>query len=308
MRQIDKSLGRSIYKKLAVYEDKYGRLKGISKAACRESFVEQLVESVRRIKFIDSMNWRNAPFHPDRPNPKGDIFDPYRGAIVLRQNGQIDEAFWLTFLSVHFGKNKRTKWGLLKAVYGGLEGSPIWTWDRVTTHQKDFRRWLKKNSTAIDDSGNFGNHRKYESKDEIADVVESYIRWIGPTSNHELMIKSAEESAGKNPRELFDYLYKSMKVAQFGRTGKFDYLTMIGKLKLANIEPKSTYMIGATGPYAGACLLFSGDISKKLNRNEVSSKLATLEKTLNFYFGMQILEDALCNWQKSPCVFEPFRG
>jgi len=47
-------------------------------------------------------------------------------------------------------------------------------------------------------------------------------------------------------------------VERFGRTAKFDYLTMVGKLGLAAIEPGSTYMQGATGPLKGARLLFGG--------------------------------------------------
>ena len=36
-------------------------------------------------------------------------------------------------------------------------------------------------------------------------------------------------------------------------------LTMVGKLQLANIEPGSTYMNGATGPLDGGRLLFGND-------------------------------------------------
>jgi len=36
--------------------------------------------------------------------------------------------------------------------------------------------------------------------------------------------------------------------------------------------------------------------------------LVQLEAELQIPMGMQVLEDALCNWQKSPDLFVPFRG
>ena len=91
-------------------------------------------------------------------------------------------------------------------------------------------------------------------------------------------------------------------VARFGRTARFDYLTMVGKLGLAAIEPPSTYMEGSTGPVRGARLLFGG----RENATTLDSWLVELEAEL--HVGMQVLEDALCNWQKSPNEFKPFRG
>ena len=39
-------------------------------------------------------------------------------------------------------------------------------------------------------------------------------------------------------------------VQRFGRLGKFDFLTMLGKLGIAPIEPGITFLKGATGPLA----------------------------------------------------------
>ena len=51
------------------------------------------------------------------------------------------------------------------------------------------------------------------------------------------MIQEAHKLVGQNPYETFDDLYRSMvAVDRFGRLGKFDYLTMLGKLGFAPIE------------------------------------------------------------------------
>lgn len=52
----------------------------------------------------------------------------------------------------------------------------------------------------------------------------------------------------------------------------------------------------------GARLLFGGDESTR----KLDLWLVQLGAQLNV--GMQVLEDALCNWQKSPEKFRPFRG
>jgi hypothetical protein len=95
-------------------------------------------------------------------------------------------------------------------------------------------------------------------------------------------------------------------VKRFGRTARFDYLTMLGKLGLAAIQPGSAYMQDATGPVTGAQLLFGGSKNSNLKKKDLDQWLIQLDGHLNV--GMQVLEDSLCNWQKSPSRFKPFRG
>lgn len=66
-------------------------------------------------------------------------------------------------------------------------------------------------------------------------------------------------------------------------------------------------MSGATGPLAGAILLFGNQTSGATPR-EIDRWLTELGERLGIYMGMQVIEDALCNWQKSPNLFVPFRG
>jgi hypothetical protein len=81
---------------------------------------------------------------------------------------------------------------------------------------------------------------------------------------------------------------------------------MLGKLDLAAVEPGSAYLGGATGPVSGARLLFAGDKGADLSPDYLDTQLVELDARLGV--GMQVLEDALCNWQKSPANFRPFRG
>lgn len=283
-------------------------LPGIASAQNREAFVEQLIESIRRIEYITAICRQNLS--ELRRDPRSNVFDPLKGALVCMRNGEIDEAFWLVFLSVHFGKHGRDGWRLTREIYGALGGRASWTWARVSAGVNRFRDWLDDNKDEI--TGRFGNHRKYESLNARSPagtgrVIESYVRWIHPPRSHEMLIRECLVHAGGDRRLQFDCLYHSMSAVQrFGRTARFDYLTMLGKLGLAAIEPGSVYMAGATGPFTGACLLFTGAKSSHTTRAELDGRLVTLGGRLNV--GMQVLEDALCNWQKSPGRFVRFRG
>jgi alpha-glutamyl/putrescinyl thymine pyrophosphorylase-like protein len=307
LRPRDKVRASKLEAKLRAFDGSTRALPGIRNDKRRESFLEQLVESVRRIEFVSFL--RDEKFDAGRADPSKDIFDPLRAAVYWARKGKLDEAFWLVFLFVHFGKHQKDGWRLARDVYGALGGTP-WTWERVSKNPDAFVSWLAANQGKL--NGRFGNHRKYESLNAnspkgTAAVVKSYVNWVGPSRSHWDLIRQAHKEVGQEPGETFDWLYRSMKqVQRFGRLGIFDYLTMLGKLGLAPIEPPSAYLSGATGPLKGARLLFANDPKARLSAKTLDDYLRELNGQLGV--GMQALEDSLCNWQKSPNKFTPFLG
>ena len=312
MRPKDRELARQLDAALSAFDRDVRRLPGIREQARRQALLEQIVESVHRIQYVSVVD-QNEPsaFYT---NPSNEFFDPLKAAMVRRREGQIDEAFWLVFVFVHFGRGGRTGWRLARDVYGRLGQGDAWTWARVSANPGEFRRWLAANQNILHGGDGiprkFGNHRKYQSLDARSEfgtgaAFESYVNWVRPHGSHRALIEDAQNRSGNDRRKTFRFLYRSMKaVASFGRTARFDYVTMIGKLRLANVEPDSTYMSGATGPVQGARLLFGANMAPAT----LDKLLLELEPHLNLPFGMQVLEDALCNWQKSPDSFVPFRG
>jgi len=308
MRKRDKNSFEAIYKKLDT-ETHNGNLPGLEQAGAIESIALQIIESQRRIDFVKTTAMR--PLSPERANPNSTIFDPIRAAIINRRQGDIDEASWLVFLSTHFGHNLRTKWRLTRDVYGAL-GKKKWTWARVSHDPHHFRKWLDENQATLRGGDgvkrSFGNHRKYTSLDAwkqnaTGHAVTTYVDWIQANGGHELLFEKTLANSLGDGGAAFDELYRSMHVvASFGRIGRFDYLTMIGKTGISPITPPSPYLNGATGPLLGARLLFGGNG----NVAEYERKMINLGKILGF--NMQVMEDSICNWQKSPIKFKPFRG
>jgi hypothetical protein len=270
------------------------------------SFVAQLIDSLQRIEYVHKV--RARPISPLRADPKSELFDPIRAAILMAASGQREESFWLVFLATHCGRNLNTEWLLARELYGAREDAP-WTWMRVAADPKAYGEWLEGNRALI--QGKFGNHRKYESLKQgrrgTGTVVKTYVEWVKRYGSHDELIRSALAEAKGAPRQAFGLLYDSMAaVMSFGRTGRFDYLTMLAKVGLAAIDADSTYMNEATGPKKGARLLFDGQIDSNTGTRVLETRVAALEKHLGV--GMQVMEDAMCNWQKSPGRYRPFRG
>jgi Alpha-glutamyl/putrescinyl thymine pyrophosphorylase clade 3 len=294
---------------LKKFDSEVERLSGIANPVARSVLVEQIIESLRRIEFVHVV--RDGKIDTRRADPSSHLFDPIRAAAFWMRKGQLDEAFWLIFLSTHFGKHARYGWDLTRAVYGGSKRQ-TWTWKRVNQDVNAFRAWLSDNEVDLREKYAFSNHRKYQSLSAHSDVgtgavVASYVNWVAPPRGPGQMIQEIHRNVGQDPRAVFDCLYTSMdSVMGFGRLGKFDFLTMLGKLGLAPIEPGSAYLVGATGPLQGARLLFTNNAKAKVSPRELDARLAKLDSYLGV--GMQVLEDSLCNWQKSPKKFISFRG
>lgn len=281
-------------------------LPGIKNPAARATLAMQMVASLRRLDYTAILRRRHIS--PERANPESPLFDPERAAILYARAGRLDEAFWLVFLATHFGEHPKHGWRRLQDIYWGL-GSGTWSWERTSADPNAFRSWLRDNIVRI--GGGFGNHRKYaslkaDSAQGTAAVVESYIDWVGPKRSHAAVVGELVRAGGNHPHAIFDRFYNSMKVKQFGRLGKFDFLALIGRLELAPISPGSAYLKGATGPLNGARLLFGGKPDAALGVGTLQGWLQDLDAKLDV--GMQVMEDSLCNWQKSPRRFVHFRG
>lgn len=305
---------------------RYERLSGALAEYCRlvsrpgglqsdryiEAFVGQLVDSERRNLYVQRLLRTDLDDSCADPNAT-DSFDPLRAAILHKRQGSLDESFWMVFLYTHFGKNVRAGWRYARETYGRLgAANDWWTWSRVSQDVVGFRNWLDSNYTSITDRSRpigFGNHRKYESlkgwsETGTGESVQTYVEWVGSPPSHAPLFDETLAACGGVPAAAFDRLYDDMAtVKRFGRTARFDYLSMVGKLELARIAPGSAYLQDSTGPLAGARMFF-GDPGA--SAADLETRLEPVVDFLGITFD--VLEDSLCNWQKSPSRYRPFRG
>ena len=313
LRPRDRKIAQNLEAGLLSFDQEKQPLPGIHDSRIRGIFLEQLLESIHRVTYVSVIRTRNLSER--NTDPYDVMFDPVKAAVVHQRQGRIDEAFWMVFLFVHFGMNPKGGWRYARDIYGCLGSGSRWDWERTSTNIAEFRKWLADHQFELKREGvpgGFGNHRKYESL--CADsphgtgaVVESYVSWVGISKHHHVIMEQANQQAGGDPRKGFDILYQSMQVvARFGRTARFDYLAMIGKLGLAPIEPGFPYLQNSNGPLRGARLLFGDEEMTRFRTSDLDSWLFELGADLGI--GMQVIEDALCNWQKSPAILKRFRG
>lgn len=283
-------------------------LPGIAQQANRVALLEQILESVHRVEYVRTLC--DLDISGVRKDPNSPLFDPLKAAVLEKRAGNMEEAFWLVFLLVHFGKSLQGGWRYVRDVYGQLGGG-CWDWASVSADPTAFRVWLRAHQDEIQGRKppcRFGNHRKYQSLDAdkksgTGAAVESYVGWTGAARSQQAVMQKALQNSNGDSALAFDALYNSMSVVvSFGRMARFDYLTMVGKLALAPIEPGSAYIAHATGPLNGARLLFGS--------GRKPSELDCLVTSLGGHLGMgmQVMEDAICNWAKNPNKFVPFRG
>lgn len=253
----------------------------------------QLLDSIRRVEYFKKL--QKSSISINRTNPNSNLFDPIRACYALQKN-DFDEACWLAFLTVHFGENYNYKWKLTKNFYNNLNGTSIINWNTVVSNKNAVTDWVKrykKHNTKF----KFGNHRKYESINQLDQVINSYIDIILSKGGHKNLFLT-----NKNPKQQFEYLYNNMNIYRFGRLAKFDYLCFLSKTNLANIEPNSCYLAQSTGPLRGAKLLFGSN----LNNKEIEEIAIDFADYIGV--GYQELEDAMCNWQKSTFRYIKFNG
>jgi hypothetical protein len=299
-----------VLKNIAAFEKNNGNLPGLTTVQRRETWTAQIISSLRRIEFVTLL--LSQTIDPVRGDPQSPLFDPIKAAALNGKNGATDEAVWLAFVATHFGKHAIDAWKLAANVMGSFGVGPTWTVGQYTSAPAQFDNMLVSNATKLLDpkqSGRFSNHRQYQSKKAatISAVFQSFHDWQFKDGNFVKKVQAIHKTHGQNPTVVFDQLYRSLDdVYGFGRLGKFDLLTMLGKLQLAPIVAGSVYMVGATGPMAGAKLLFHNNRTHNVSPVKLGADVDSLDAYLNV--GKQVLEDSLCNWQKSPETYVYFKG
>lgn len=283
-------------------------LLGLNNRQRKQVFVAQIIDSMRRIEYLRMVSVRANS--PNLHTPYSESFQPFGGAAVMHKAGRSDDAYWLVYLATHFGKHKTDGWNLTEDFYGKFGQGGVWDWATASRDPMAISRWLETiypHVTSAGRSRRFGNHRKFETLKPgpkgTGHAVSTYIEWVREYGSHQALIGDAQKRVGQNPKDVFACLYKGLnKVAKLGRLGKFDLLCNLSNLMIAPIIADRPYITGSTGPADGAKLLFGNGLSI----SDLDSACARLAEHLDV--SPQVIEDALCNWQKSPEQYVYFRG
>jgi len=213
--------------------------------------------------------------------------------------GAMDEALWRAFLAAHFGRpsagtpDEVESAGRFLCAFGQR---PTWNWTFVSAEHSAFIDQLYASQAKLR-TLRFGNHRKYRSPrpHAIVEVVNSFVQWARCHDGSPSAAFAPQQ--GSTPEQGFRELYRRFDVDDFRRLGRFDLLNLLGVIKLVNIQPDSCYLVGSTGPLAGAKKL-CGKGAYGLSDWELSEINDNLACRLGISYS--VMEDALCLWQKKP--------
>ena len=185
----------------------------------------------------------------------------------------------------------------LRLLYGNFSGAdepskPLLSWATMTANPQVIVEWVREcQSHQI--SFKFGKHRKYESIKQLPQVVDSYGHWladIGGVAN----LTNGGIQQDLSAEQRFAHWYKTLSIYRFGRLAKFEFLSLLGYLKVLVIKADHCYLTKATGPKRGAKLLFGHyTTDPQLERLAVQTAEA-------IGIDYAVFEAALCHWQASP--------
>lgn len=253
---------------------------------------QQIFDSLLRVRYLECSSAYVASVRPPAT--------PLEEAVFSKDSGDIESALWQVFLAVHFGKSQKTGWNGYYEIFKPSSQSCALTWAQLGTPSG--MELLKERSLKLEQDPakvQFGNHRKYQSHSESYRTFDEFLTWLGNWSKSGKLYSSS----GQSTQVSFSDLYFSLKesVFGFGRLGAYDFVTQVSHLKIIDgLKVDSLFLAGSTGPREGAKRFFGPGLSSK------ALEQRCLELAIVLSINPHVLEDALCNWQKSPKAYRRF--
>ena len=191
------------------------------------SLIRQLRSSSRKRRNLSESRRSKDGMPPD---------DILRLTLEAKELGQRDEAFWRAFLAAHFGQSPQEKWGSglpdsASRLLNAFGSSPVWTWETVKSLDHRLSRngsttmptILERFRLATTGSTN------QKTRSNLWDVLSPFVKIESAAAFFDLPL---------NDGDPFDVLYHRLrKLHQFGRTGSFDFLTLLADLGLIDVHP-----------------------------------------------------------------------
>ena len=250
----------------------------------------QMIDSIRRVLIFrtyleraEKAEIENLPyFHTSNPF-----------TLAQRSSLSLDSRIWHNYVATYFGKSNKSKWMLFnRATF--REDKSLITFEDILDNPEEYFEYLR--SISFFDNSSYSNHRKYTKKSLEGDKGVFLSFYYVMENIH--LFKAETVSA-------FDVIYRnSLSIPNFGRMAAFDFSCNLCKCGLNVLEPESMYQRYSTGPLSALRnLLTLADVPNPDKNFQVSfgdDLLTWFDDNSNIYMLAQVLEDTICNWQKSP--------
>lgn len=258
---------------------------------------KQTFDSIRRIQIYETYRIKAQEAVKSKKN-----FIYTSNPFVLAQRSDIysQNKIWIIYLATYFGKSNTSKWELFNRATFQKDQSII-KFDQINTDLDDYFNYLSSFDFFQDCT--YSNHRKYTAKKLVGSK--------GLFKSMEYFTNNIELYSSEDEMEFNEMYLLSQKIPNFGRLGGFDFTCSLAKCKFNIREPKSMYADHSTGPLQALELLLklTNNNTSKASQKQLSSDLTDwfLNNSKIFMTG-QVLEDAICNWQKNIVKYIRYTG
>lgn len=258
---------------------------------------QQTSDSIRRIQIYKS--YENRAFHAVLKNHD---FIHTSIPFVLAQRTDLSQmnSIWTLYVATYFGKSNRSKWELFNRATFANNRSIILFEDI----RQDLNKYFKYLSSFDFFEGcTYSNHRKFTAKRLTGEK--------GVFESMEYFVKNINQYSVENSM-AFDSMYKlAQKIPNFGRLAAFDFSSSLVKCGFNIEEPQSMYGEHSTGPLNAIDLLLKS--TNNTSSSETKLKLCSdlmkwFQENSDIFMIGQVLEDAICNWQKNTTKYIQYRG
>lgn len=263
-----------------------------------ETLSKQTNDSIRRISI-----YRNYKDRADNAVKDKIPFSHTSNPFVLAQRNDLSTStkVWIIFLATYFGKSDTSGWKLFnRAAFDG--NYELISFEKVVKDVNKYFNYLQ--SFDFFEGTKYSNHRKYTKKSLLGEK--------GVFNSMDYITNNIKDFTQKDRLSFNDAYLRSQKIPSFGRLSAFDFTSSLVKCSLNVEEPKSMYAENSTGPMQALKLIL--DLTKSINtsrdaRIKLSYDLVRFfEENSDIFMTGQVLEDAICNWQKKPDEYRYFRG
>ncbi len=261
------------------------------------TLARQTHDSIRRIDIYRSYKER-----ADQAVNKKLDFNHTSIPFVLAQRSDLSQnnSLWVLYVATYFGKSNQSKWELFNRATFDNNRS-IMLFEDI---QKDLRKYFNYLGSFDFFAGcSYSNHRKFTAKRLTGEK--------GVFGSMEYFVKNVNEFSLKD-RTDFHSMYKAaQKIPNFGRLAAFDFSSSLVKCGFMVEEPESMYGEDSTGPLNAIGLLMkltNQNSSSKAKLDLCSDLMKWFQKNTNIFMVGQVLEDAICNWQKNPSTYIRYKG
>lgn len=256
----------------------------------------QTYDSIRRIEIYKTYKLR-----AENAVKEGRTFFDTSNPFILAQRPDlnVEDKIWILFLATYFGKSQKSNWELFHRASFRL--NELISLNEINQNRDKYFDYLSSFDFFADSQ--FSNHRKYTKKALTGNK--------GLFQSMDYLLDNIDEFCKDEKKEFHEVYLISGKIPSFGRLASFDFTSTLVKCGLNVAEPKSMYADHSTGPLLALHLLLKLTKSNTSKQSQKNLSIALVEwfsdNSAIFMVG-QVLEDAICNWQKNTRKYIYYKG